>query len=62
MKKVFLSNGMTLILEKTKSNSITLGVCVKTGSNNEGKNNKGVSHFIEHMLFEGNLMHLQIMK
>ena len=53
MKKVFLSNGMTLILEKTKSNSITLGVCVKTGSNNEGKNNKGVSHFIEHMLFEG---------
>src|SRR3989344_1344143 len=53
MKKVLLNNGMNLILEKTQSNSVTLVVCVKTGSNNENNNNRGVSHFLEHMIFEG---------
>ncbi len=53
MKKVVLRNGLTLILRKTDSNSVTFGVCVKTGSNNEDMNNRGVSHFIEHMVFEG---------
>ncbi len=53
MKKVVLGNGLTIISRKTKSNSVTLGVCVKTGSNNEDSHNKGISHFIEHMVFEG---------
>ena len=53
MKKLVLPNGMNIILEKTKSNSITLGVCVKTGSNNEDDSVRGISHFLEHMIFEG---------
>lgn len=53
MKKVVLSSGLTIISKKTNSNSVTLGICVKTGSNNEDKHNKGISHFIEHMVFEG---------
>ena len=53
MKKILLNNSMNLILEKTQSNSVTLVVCVKTGSNNENNNNRGVSHFLEHMIFEG---------
>ena len=53
MNKLVLPNGMTLILEKTNSNSVTLGVCVKTGSNNENDDNRGISHFLEHMIFEG---------
>ncbi len=53
MKKIVLDNGLTLIFEKTKSNSITLGVCVKTGSINENNKNRGISHFLEHLIFEG---------
>ena len=53
MKKFKLSNGLTVIFEKTKSNSITLGVCVKTGSNYENDKNRGISHFLEHLIFEG---------
>ncbi len=64
MKKVLLDNGMTLILEHTKSNSITLCVCVKTGSNNEDNNIRGISHFLEHMIFEGtkNRTNIEIVK
>ena len=53
MEKIVLKNGLTLILEKTKSNSVTLGICVKTGSNNENDKNRGISHFLEHLIFEG---------
>ena len=53
MKKIKLRNGLSIILEKTNSSSITLGACVKTGSNNESNKIRGISHFIEHMLFEG---------
>ncbi|MBI2672339.1 insulinase family protein, partial [Candidatus Woesearchaeota archaeon] len=53
MKKIKLKNSLSIILEKTNSFSITLGACVKTGSNNETAKIRGISHFIEHMLFEG---------
>lgn len=33
--------------------SVSFGIWVKTGSRNEEKNQNGVSHFIEHMLFKG---------
>lgn len=64
MKKILLNNGMTLILEKTESNSVTLSVCVKTGSNNEDNNLRGISHFLEHMIFEGtkNRTNIEIVK
>ena len=53
MKKIVLSNGLTLITYKKQSKSVTIEISVNVGSNNEHKNIRGISHFIEHMLFEG---------
>ena len=53
MKKTTLKNGLTLIEEKKESDSVSIVITVKTGSNNESKKIFGISHFIEHMLFEG---------
>lgn len=53
MKIVTLDNGLKVIYEYKKSNSIVIQVNVKVGSNYENKNNLGICHFIEHMLFEG---------
>lgn len=48
-----LNNGLTVIHYPTKDHSVAVNVLVKTGSNYENDNNRGISHFIEHMLFEG---------
>ena len=49
-----LENGLTIIGEEIPYlKSISLGVWVKAGSIIETKENSGVSHFIEHMLFKG---------
>ena len=49
-----LSNGLRVVLEKIDYvNSISVGLWVKNGSRNESKENNGISHFIEHMLFKG---------
>jgi len=53
MKKLTLKNGLKIILDPRKTETITIQATVKTGSNNEGDGIRGVSHFIEHMLFEG---------
>jgi len=53
MKKLKLKNGLTLIIEKKPTETITLHAAVKVGSNNENEKINGISHFIEHMLFEG---------
>jgi len=53
MKKYRLKNGITLIHEKKAANSVAVEVMFKVGSNNETKNVAGISHFLEHMLFEG---------
>ena len=53
MKEYKLKNGFTVIHEKRQTDSVTLLIMVKTGSINEDKSNYGVSHFTEHMLFEG---------
>ena len=53
-KKFVLSNGMRVICEKMNSvRSVAVGVWVGAGSRYEDKENNGVSHFIEHMLFKG---------
>lgn len=36
-----------------KSDIVSINVAVLTGSNNESKATQGISHFLEHMLFEG---------
>ncbi len=53
MQKTKLKNGITLIIKKRPSKSLAINISVKTGSVNETKNILGISHVIEHMLFEG---------
>ena len=53
MHKYTLKNGLTLLFEKRATKTTAVEVTVKTGSNNESKKINGISHFIEHMLFEG---------
>jgi len=49
-----LNNGLKVILLPINSiNSVTVLIMIKTGSKYENKNNNGISHFIEHMLFKG---------
>lgn len=53
MEKITLNNGLRLIIEKKPLDTVTIQATVNVGSNNENKKNNGISHFIEHMLFEG---------
>ena len=49
-----LSNGLTVVTEQMPYlHSVAFGVFVKVGSANESKQNNGIAHFIEHMLFKG---------
>lgn len=53
MQKIVLPNGLTVIFKKKESNSVVVEIMVKVGSNNEQPTERGISHFIEHILFEG---------
>ncbi len=53
MQKWVLKNGLKVIFEKKKARSVAVEVLVNVGSNDENANQKGISHFIEHMVFEG---------
>ncbi len=53
MEKYTLNNGLTVLFRKNNSNSLALEVMFKVGSNYEQKPIFGISHFLEHMLFEG---------
>ena len=47
-------NGLRLVLNKMEGMlSVSIGVLVKTGSCNESKEENGISHFIEHVMFKG---------
>lgn len=49
-----LKNGMRLVYEKMPYvQTVSVGVFVKAGSTYETEKEKGISHFIEHMLFKG---------
>jgi len=49
-----LNNGLTYIVDNSVGkNSVTILIGVKVGSRNESKNEYGLSHFLEHMLFKG---------
>lgn len=53
-KKFQLKNGLkVLFLESHKSPVISVQMWVKTGSADEKKNEEGISHFIEHLVFKG---------
>jgi len=54
-KSTVLDNGLRIVSEKIPYvRSVSIGVWVKLGSRMEEKSYNGISHFIEHMLFQGN--------
>lgn len=54
IKKVKLSCGATVIMEKTDYvQSAALGIWIKAGAADENDKVSGVSHYIEHMMFKG---------
>lgn len=53
VKRHFLDNGLEVITIKKDSKISSINVGIKVGSLYEEINEKGISHFIEHMLFKG---------
>ena len=53
MQKFKLQNGLTVVFDQKPLQSVTVQATVKVGSINETLDISGISHFIEHMLFEG---------
>ena len=52
-QKKVLKNGMTVILEKRNLPIVSVAFALKQGGMNEESEEKGISHFIEHMLYKG---------
>ncbi|MEK6912402.1 MAG: pitrilysin family protein [Nanoarchaeota archaeon] len=50
-----LKNGMTVILEKRETSVVSVVFAVKCGGMNETVGEKGISHFVEHLLYKGTL-------
>ena len=49
-----LSNGIEVISEPMENRkTAALGVFVRVGSQDETRENNGISHLLEHMLFQG---------
>lgn len=48
-----LSNGMTVIFERRNLPVVSVAFAVRAGGINEDVSEKGISHFIEHMLYKG---------
>ncbi len=53
LKKYKLKNGMRIVELKRKSDIVTVQINVNVGSINETKKIRGISHFMEHIVFEG---------
>lgn len=53
MQKKVLKNGLTVIYDERDTDSVAVEILVRVGSNNEDDKTRGLSHFLEHMLFEG---------
>ena len=53
-KEYILENNLTIVYECLNHlKSVSFGVWIGVGSRNETRQNNGISHFIEHMLFKG---------
>jgi len=52
-KRKVLGNGMTILFEKRDLPVVSVAFAVRNGGINESMDEKGISHFIEHMLFKG---------
>ncbi len=53
IEKKILSNGLMIIHKKVPAETVTVEFSVHTGSIMETKAEAGLSHFLEHLLFEG---------
>ncbi|MDO8511359.1 MAG: pitrilysin family protein [Nanoarchaeota archaeon] len=53
MKKAVLGNGLKLLYYPKKGNSVVVEVMINVGSCHEKSDEQGISHFLEHILFEG---------
>lgn len=52
-KRKVLKNGMTLIFERREVPVVSVAFAVRNGGVNEDSFEKGISHYIEHMLYKG---------
>ena len=53
-QKTILRNGIRVLTEKIPYvHSVSTGIWVSTGSRDEWSDERGITHFIEHMLFKG---------
>lgn len=48
-----LKNGFTIVFEKRDLPVVAVSIAVRNGGINEAEKEKGISHFIEHMLYKG---------
>ena len=55
VKKHKLENGLEVLTIKKDTQISSINVGIKVGSLNESKDEKGISHFIEHMMFKGTI-------
>lgn len=54
-REVDLKNGIKLVSIKKDTKLVSINAAIKVGSLFEKKDEKGISHFIEHMLFKGTI-------
>jgi predicted Zn-dependent peptidase len=52
-RKKVLKNGLTVVFEKRDVPLVSLAIATKVGGINEKESEKGISHFIEHLLYKG---------
>lgn len=52
-KRVILKNGLELISVKKETNIMSMNIGIKVGALYEKQKEKGISHFVEHMVFKG---------
>ncbi|MEM3116619.1 MAG: pitrilysin family protein [Candidatus Pacearchaeota archaeon] len=48
-----LENGMTVLLEKRDNPIVSVAIAIRRGGAYEEEHEKGISHFIEHLLYKG---------
>ncbi|MFA6023041.1 MAG: pitrilysin family protein [Candidatus Pacearchaeota archaeon] len=53
IQRKVLKNGMTVVFKKRANKVVSVAFAVRFGAINETKENKGIAHFIEHMLYKG---------
>src|SRR3989344_2199320 len=53
MQKKILKNGILVLLDKKDSNSVVIEITFRVGSNYENPKVLGISHFLEHLVFDG---------